>query len=112
MKPALLAALAAGLLTLAACGGPPPAKRAKSSSSAKSKGKTPITVVPPQEEDEVDREGKKWKGWRYTGQRDDCYYVVKRKCYTSRKKACKAAGCAKHDCRIDGAGPSRVSCEK
>ncbi len=111
MKPALLAALAAGLLTLAACGGPPPAKRAKSS-SARGAGKTPITVVPPQEEDEVDGEGKKWKGWRYTGQRDDCYYVVKRKCYTERKKACKAAGCSTHDCRIDGVGPSRVSCEK
>jgi len=91
-----------------------PDSKGDSSSKKHSSGKTPYTVVPPEEQDEseVDSEGKKWSGWRYKGKRDDCFYVVGRRCYKSQKKACKAAGCATADCRTSGAGPAKVICPK
>src|SRR5207302_6484757 len=34
---------------------------------------------------EVDAPNSKWGGWRYQGDRDDCFYVVGRKCFRSKK---------------------------
>ena len=107
MKEALLAGVLAGLVSLGvACGG------TAENSGKKSGEPTPVTRVPPQDEDEVDSKGKSWKGWRYTGSRDDCYFLYKGRCYTSEKKACKAAGCDVDDCDLEGAGPATVSCPK
>ncbi|MBZ0238592.1 MAG: hypothetical protein K8M05_40140 [Deltaproteobacteria bacterium] len=63
------------------------------------------------DEDPVSGKGKKWGGWRYQGKRDDCFFLVKRKCYTERAAACEAARCGKKQCVLDGAGPAQVRCE-
>jgi hypothetical protein len=63
------------------------------------------------EEGKVPDKGKKWGGWRYQGSRDDCFFLVKRKCFTKRADACAAAKCGKKDCVIEGGGPATVRCE-
>ncbi len=61
---------------------------------------------------ELDEPGKKWGGWRYQGDRDDCFYVVGRKCFRSKKVACSAARCGKAQCEVVGGGPATVQCKK
>src|SRR4029079_6519039 len=57
--------------------------------------------------------GKKWGGWRYQGDRKDCFFTVGRKCYKSEKSACQAAHCkAPTKCTLEGAGPQTVKCAK
>jgi hypothetical protein len=56
-------------------------------------------------------EASKWGGWKYQGERDDCRFVLGRKCFTKRENACKAAKC-KTECLVDGGGPAVVSCAK
>jgi hypothetical protein len=58
----------------------------------------------------VSKKGKKWGGWRYQGKRDDCFFLVKRKCYVSRADACAAARCGKKQCVVEGGGPASVRC--
>jgi hypothetical protein len=57
-------------------------------------------------------EGKKWGGWRWKGKRDDCFFVVKNKCFDEQKAACAAAGCDEADCLLTGGGPAQVSCKR
>ncbi len=60
-----------------------------------------------------DTGGGKWGGWRYQGERDDCFFVVGRKCFKTEKTACNAAKCkAPAACKITGGGPASVSCDK
>ena len=61
---------------------------------------------------EVDAPNSKWGGWRYQGDRKDCFYVVGRKCFKTKKIACSAAKCAKGTCEIVGGGPATVQCKK
>jgi len=56
--------------------------------------------------------GGKWGGWRYTGDRDECYFVVGRRCYKTEATACAAARCSKKKCEVTGGGPATVSCAK
>jgi hypothetical protein len=63
-------------------------------------------------EDPVSDDGKHWGGWRYKGDRDDCFFIVGRRCFTDQKQACAAAACPKGRCRLDGAGPASVTCAK
>jgi hypothetical protein len=57
--------------------------------------------------------GKKWAGWRYQGDRKDCFFLVGRRCYKSEKAACQAAKCkAPLRCESEGAGPATMKCEK
>jgi hypothetical protein len=58
-------------------------------------------------------DNRKWGGWRYTGERDDCFFVVGRKCFKTEAAACQAAHCAapKH-CEVTGGGPATISCAK
>jgi hypothetical protein len=57
--------------------------------------------------------GKKWTGWRYQGDRKDCFFLVGRRCYKTEKAACQAARCkAPLRCETDGAGPATMKCEK
>jgi hypothetical protein len=54
---------------------------------------------------------KKWSGWRYQGERKDCFFVVGRKCFKTEKAACAAAKCkAPSTCENDGGGPAMMSC--
>jgi hypothetical protein len=59
-------------------------------------------------------DAKKWGTWRYSGDRDECFFVVGRKCFKTEKAACKAAGCEakKKKCDVVGGGPATVSCAK
>jgi hypothetical protein len=51
--------------------------------------------------------------WRYSGDRDDCFYVIGRKCFKTEKAACTAAACGnkKKKCDVVGGGPATVSCK-
>jgi hypothetical protein len=54
---------------------------------------------------------KKWSGWRYQGDRKDCFFLVGRKCFKTEKAACAAAKCkAPSKCEDDGGGPAVMSC--
>jgi hypothetical protein len=55
-------------------------------------------------------EGKQWGGWRWKGKRDDCFFVVKNKCFDNQAEACAAAGCDEDRCKLTGGGPAKVSC--
>lgn len=60
-----------------------------------------------------DTKGKGWGTWRYSGDRDDCFYVVGRKCFKTKKSACGSLACdkKKKKCEIVGGGPATVSCK-
>jgi hypothetical protein len=52
-------------------------------------------------------------GWRYQGDRKDCFFIVGRKCFKTENAACQAAHCkAPTKCTTEGAGPATVKCEK
>ena len=57
-----------------------------------------------------DKESSKWGGWRYSGDRKDCRYVLGRKCFKTEKLACSAAACGAAKCDVVGGGPATVSC--
>ncbi len=61
---------------------------------------------------EVTPTGGKWGGWRYTGDRNECFYVVGRRCFKTEAAACSAARCSKKKCEVTGGGPATVSCAK
>jgi hypothetical protein len=54
----------------------------------------------------------KWGGWRYTGERRDCFFVVGRRCFKTEAAACAAARCGKAKCETVGGGPATVGCAK
>ena len=61
---------------------------------------------------DIDPREKRWGGWRYQGDRDDCFFVVGRKCFKTEKAACTAAKCqAPKKCSVDGGGPATMSCK-
>jgi hypothetical protein len=53
-----------------------------------------------------------WAGWRYSGDRKDCRYVLGRKCFKTEKAACSAAACRATKCDVVGGGPATVSCHR
>jgi hypothetical protein len=60
-----------------------------------------------------------WDGWRYQGDRSQCFYVVGRRCFKSKKHACATAcklplktASLLNMCTIDGGGPASVTCNK
>lgn len=60
---------------------------------------------------EDDGHGKQWGGWRYQGERNDCFFTTGRKCFKTENEACQAARCrAPKKCRSAGAAPTTVSC--
>jgi hypothetical protein len=54
----------------------------------------------------------KWGGWRYTGDRNECFFVVGRRCFKTQAAACAAAKCGKARCEVTGGGPASVACAK
>jgi hypothetical protein len=61
-------------------------------------------------EEDQDPSGKKWSGWRYQGERKECFFLVGRRCFKTEKAACQAARC-KAKCLTEGAGPAMLKCE-
>ncbi len=100
---ALLVALALG----AGCGTPPPPsngpKTAVEKQRLEAKAEEP-ELKPPS--------GKSWSGWRYRGDRKECFFLVGRTCFKTRDDACEAARCAApKTCNVEDGGPSIVSCK-
>src|SRR5215813_9658033 len=88
----LLAALALG------CGGDPP--RSDDPQTAKEKQRREAAAA------SEPSSGGKRSGWRYTGDRDDCFFVVGGKCYKTEAAACAAARCGSRKCQTTGGGPA------
>ena len=87
------------------CGGPP--KKTTEPQTAKEK-----QMAEAKKNGELDGNNKRWGTWRYGGERDECFYVVGRKCFKTQPAACKAAACkAKKKCSVVGGGPATVSCK-
>lgn len=112
-----------GLLLLvtvvAACGGKPHTHRAAAPAAdvdddrpkthdAADRAKAEAAANP---EEAVSGQGKHWGGWRYQGSRDDCFFVVGRRCFTDEQRACAAARCKGGECEIHGGGPATVTCK-
>jgi hypothetical protein len=58
------------------------------------------------------KSGKKWSGWRYQGDRDDCFFVIGRRCFKTEEAACRAAKCQPpKKCTIEGGGPAAMLCK-
>jgi hypothetical protein len=60
----------------------------------------------------ISEDGKSWGGWRWKGDRDDCFYVFKNKCFESKSRACEAAKCGSGECSVKSGAPSKVTCKK
>lgn len=69
------------------------------------------TAAEPGSTEKVTEQGKKWGGWRWKGERDDCFFLHDNKCFDSLAKACKAAKCAEGACQHDESAPAKVSCK-
>src|SRR5262249_27260501 len=61
---------------------------------------------------DTDRGNGKWAGWRYTGDRNECFFVVGRRCFKTEAAACAAARCGKKSCETVGGGPAAIGCAK
>lgn len=116
-----LAVATALVIALAACGGKPHVNRAPKAiadddTAAADRPKTHDAADRARAEaaenpdEPVSSQGKHWGGWRYQGSRDDCFFVVGRRCFADEKKACAAAKCKNDECEVTGGGPATVSC--
>lgn len=97
-----LCALLLGLMMAFGCGG-------------QSKPEQTTTKVPAAQDSgaEVSSKGKQWGGWRWEGDRDNCYFLVKNTCHPTEEAACKDAGCDEGKCKVDEEGaPAKVSCKE
>lgn len=54
----------------------------------------------------------RWKGWRYTGTRAECFYIVGRRCFKTVKAACDTTACRGSTCDVVGGGPATVTCKR
>jgi hypothetical protein len=62
---------------------------------------------------EADRSTRNWGKWRYSGDRDDCFFKVGGRCFKTENRACQAARCRlPKKCTTTGGGPATVSCSK
>jgi hypothetical protein len=97
----LLASLVLG------CGGGPP--RSDEPATAKEKQRREVAAEGGRD---TGKPTGKWSGWRYTGDRDECFFIVGRKCFKTEAAACSAARCGKRTCETTGGGPATVACAK
>ena len=94
---ALVLAVGCGSATVKS--GDPTTAKEKQAREAKASGQTDAT-------------DKKWGTWRYSGDRNDCFFVVGRKCFKTENAACQAAHCKMpKKCDTVGGGPAAVSCK-
>ncbi|MCP4449096.1 MAG: hypothetical protein GY811_27750 [Myxococcales bacterium] len=62
--------------------------------------------------DDVSEKGKKWGGWRWKGERDNCVYVHDNQCFKEKTAACEAAGCGGSACLEKRGVPSKIKCRQ
>lgn len=55
---------------------------------------------------------KKWGGWRYKGDRNQCFFSFNGRCFKTEEAACAVAKCGKKKCTSSGGGPALVACSK
>jgi len=92
-------------LSMTACGGPEIDPKEPQTAAARARKEA-------EENGELPPKGKSWGGWRYQGDRKDCFYVLGRKCFKTEAAACEAAKCSKGSkCISSGAGPATVECK-
>lgn len=101
-----LASLVVVALLAQGCGSGPPA-RTDEPTTAKEKQRRDAAAS-----GELDAKATKWGGWRYTGDRNECFFVVGRRCFKSEAAACAAARCGAKPCVTTGGGPATVTCTK
>ena len=105
ISPSLWLSLSLAAALVLGCGSDPPKSgdpttaKEKQRRDAEAKGDGPTS-------------GGKWGGWRYTGDRNDCFFVVGRRCFKTEAAACAAARCGKRKCEVTGGGPAAVACAK
>ena len=104
--PTLWVSLAVVVALAAGCGGGGPA-RSDEPTTAKDKQRRDAEA-----RGETGPSAGKWGGWRYTGDRSDCFFVVGRRCFKSEAAACAAARCGKKRCETTGGGPASVACAR
>ncbi len=78
-------------------------------------GNEPSTAKVPTIEDtgeDVSPKGKKWEGWRWKGDRDNCIFIVKNQCFAEQQPACAAAECEEDACIVEDGAPAKVSCKQ
>ncbi len=92
-------------LAAAGCGGP-------TADSGEPKTAKEKQMREAQASGDVDAPGTKWGGWRYQGERQDCFFLVGRKCFKTYKRACAAACKSDKQCKSDDGAPATVSCKK
>ncbi|HUJ57751.1 MAG TPA: hypothetical protein VLX92_04650 [Kofleriaceae bacterium] len=95
-----------GMLLVVACGAPPVDPHEPRTAREKQ-------LQEAQASGEIDKPNSKWGGWRYQGDRKDCFFVLGRRCFKTEKDACVAARCkAPAVCDSIGAGPATITCKK
>ena len=53
-----------------------------------------------------------WGKWRYSGDRNSCFFIVGAKCFKTEAAACSMAKCKEpKKCNAEGAAPAQVSCK-
>jgi hypothetical protein len=95
----LVAALALG------CGGDTP--RSGDPTTAKEKQRREAAAA-----GETTASAGKRSAWRYAGDRDQCFFIVGRRCFKTEASACAAARCGARKCETTGGGPATVACAK
>jgi len=98
------------VVSLIGCGGSTPTSSGPRDETAAERGRREAAASG---ETDVGNQGRSWGGWRYSGTRDACFYVVGRTCFDALPAACKAASCqsaAPEHCRTEGGGPATVRC--
>jgi hypothetical protein len=102
-----LSALALALLF--GCGGETMKVRKGEPQTAREKMRAEEKAHPSDADDSTT--SKKWSGWRYQGERKDCFFLVGKKCFKTQNAACSAAKCrAPGKCEAEGGGPAIVKC--
>lgn len=93
------------VFALGACAGPkidpndPTTAKEKQLREARAKG-------------EVDPPDGQWAAWRYKGDRKNCFYVFKGRCFRTENAACQAAHCRRPKaCAAIGGGPATMTCK-
>jgi hypothetical protein len=86
------------LIAPVACGG----------GAAETETAAPAAAEP--EPEPVSEAGKSWNGWRWKGQRQECFFRHRNRCFDKLEAACRAAGCEGAQCAHDDAAPAVVSC--
>ena len=99
--------------TLVACGGGSMKVHKGEPQTAREKMLAEEKAHPQDKDDPGPPGSKKLGGWRYQGDRKDCFFLVGKKCFKTENAACQAAHCkAPMKCTAEGGGPATMKCVK